>query len=73
MHLGSGNDTVLVYEGMGAAEGERPVLVINRSVESPSVEWPLTAVAVTRIPSINDRAQSSAVRSWRTSTAAGVA
>ena len=58
MHLGSCNDTGLVYEGMGAAEGERPVLVINRSVESPSVEWPLTAVAVTRIPSINDRAQS---------------
>jgi hypothetical protein len=35
MHLGSGNDTGLVYEGMGAAEGERPVLVINWSVESP--------------------------------------
>lgn len=60
MHLGSCNDTGLVYEGMDAAEGERPVLVIDRSVESPSVEWPLTAVAVTRIPSINDRSQSQA-------------
>lgn len=38
MHLGSCNDTGLVYEGMGATEGERPVLVIDRSVESPSVE-----------------------------------
>ena len=58
MNLGICNDTGLVYEGMGAAEGERPVVVINRSVESPSVEWPLTAIAVTRTPSINDRAQS---------------
>jgi hypothetical protein len=35
MHLGSCNDTGLVYEGMGAAEGKRPVPVINGSVESP--------------------------------------
>jgi hypothetical protein len=29
MNLGICNDTGLVYEGMGAAEGERPVVVMG--------------------------------------------